>query len=223
MWLEAIPEPAYNKEKCPTCGSYVRRRSYGQMYAGSQILNGKRVEIRKRPRKGFIDPVFLDPITQYFNGRLFRVYPSSQRYFAQGGKLLHRLVWEDAFGPVPKRCHIHHRNGDISDNHLSNLECIPMDKHLSDNWKNKFAKREEHFTSYAREKATEWHRSEAGRLWHKRQAKRSKSWTKWKREKKLCPVCNKEFMGLVRKSGHSQIYCSPACKSSARRLRRLPN
>ncbi len=36
--------------------------------------------------------------------------------------LEHRLIWEDAYGAIPKGCPIHHRNGIKTDNRLENLE-----------------------------------------------------------------------------------------------------
>jgi len=189
------------------------------MYAGSFVLDGERVEIRKRPAEGFADPVVLDALTQYFDGGLYRLWPSEQ-YLSKGGKRLHRDVWSAAFGPIPKGCHIHHRDGDKFNNALSNLECMDGSQHLSETWHETKRDVSEHFTDGARRAAAEWHKSEAGRLWHSRHAKRSKGWTKWKREPKHCPKCGVEFEALVRKSGHSQIYCTRVCKAAAYRERR---
>jgi len=36
--------------------------------------------------------------------------------------LEHRLIWEQAHGPIPEGCTIHHRNGNRLDNRLCNLE-----------------------------------------------------------------------------------------------------
>lgn len=219
MWLEAVSEPACDAESCPTCGGDVRRRSYGEMYAGAQVLDGKRVEISKRVAEGYANPVWLDPLTQYFDGGLYRLWPS-ERYLSRGGSKLHRDVWALAFGPVPSGCHIHHKDGDSTNNRLENLECLPASEHLSQTWRETRAGSDEHFTDLAREKAAEWHRSDAGRLWHSRQAKRSKGWTKWKREPKPCEHCGKEMQALVRKSGNSQKYCTSTCKAAAYRARR---
>ncbi len=41
----------------------------------------------------------------------------------------HRLVWEDANGPIPEGFQIHHRNHDRTDNRLSNLECVDTVTH----------------------------------------------------------------------------------------------
>ena len=229
MWLETIPKCGNNGHKCPTCGGDVRRRVYGEMYAGAFIHDGQRVEIRKHPDAGHIDPVVLDPITQYFGGALHRCYPQSP-YFSRGGKLLHRACWESAFGPLPSGVHVHHKDANPANNAISNLECLPIREHMSAAVNHKNAKikarladgtiaADPFFTAEAREKAAEWHRSEAGRLWHKRHAESSKGWEKWKRIDKPCEFCGVVFNALERKSGHSQKYCTLTCKSAAYRQR----
>lgn len=221
MWLEAVPESEDIEEKCPTCGGCVQRRDYGEMHAGSFILDGERVEIRKKPREGFIDTFVVDPITQLFEGKIYRIFPSSEPYY-KNQKYLHRVVWESAFGKIPGRCHIHHRDGNPANNLLWNLECVDGAEHQKREYKKRVAKGNQprEFSDEARNKAAEWHRSEEGREWHRRNAKRTKAWTKWKREEKPCTYCGKPYMALVRKSGISQKYCSQKCKSLAYRERR---
>lgn len=220
MWLAAVRESTCNSEECPTCGGGVQRRVYGEMHAGSFVLDGQRVAIRKVPNEGFIGPVVLDPLTQYFDGGLYRLWPS-ERYFSRGGKKLHRDVWASAFGDIPKGCHIHHKDSNPANNKLENLECVPAFDHLSETWTRTRANRKpgEHFSEVARKRAAEWHASEEGRLWHKRHAARSKGWLKWRREDRTCSACGKQFNAIVRKSGHSQIYCTDVCKAAAYRKR----
>lgn len=224
MRLENIPKPTAHSAECPTCGGPVRRWPYGEMHAGSFIRDGERVDIRGTPPAGFCDPIYLDPLTQYWDGGLYRMWPS-EKYVSRGGKRLHRYVWAAAFGPIPAGCHIHHRDGDVLNNRLSNLECMPASQHLSEAWHD--SRRNipagQHFSATAREKAAEWHASEEGRLWHSRKAVAEQSWTKWKREPKNCPQCGVEFNALVRKSGHMQIYCTSTCKVAAYRERKLGN
>jgi len=215
MWLEAVQESEDNKERCPTCGGHVHRRIYGEMYAGSFILDGKRVEIRKRPSELFADPVVLDPLTQYFDGGLYRIWPSD-RYYSRGGKKLHREVWRVAFGPIPDNCHIHHKDENTANNLLSNLECVPKLEH---NRYSRSRREDCTFTVLARKRAAEWHKSEVGRLWHSRHAQRQKGWTKWKRVSKPCLECGEEYMALVRENCVVQKFCSLVCKSRNRRKR----
>ena len=223
MWLEAIPESESDTEKCPCCGGGVRRRVFGEMYAGSYVHDGERVEIRRKPDEGFSDPVWLDPITVYFDGGLYRRW-KSDRYWSRGGKKLHRDVWSLAFGQIPIGCHIHHKDGNPDNNLLANLECIPASEHLSETWRSSKSRlpASQHFSETARQKSAEWHRSEEGRLWHRRHAVRSRGWTKWKREPRNCPKCGTEFECLIRK-GNAQIYCSHVCKVAAYRERKMGN
>ena len=223
MWLESLRKPAPDSAECPTCGGHVRRRDYGEMHAGSSILDGQRVEIRRRPADGFIDPIVLDPLTQYFDGHLYRT-SRTQPYFAKGGSTLHRDVWRRAFGPVPDACHIHHRDSNTSNNQLRNLECVPASEHLSASWRKRADKLraagQPHFSPQARVANAAWHASEAGRLWHQRQAKRSKGWTKWKRADVPCVQCGKTMVGALVRAGNGTKYCSSKCKNAAISLRR---
>ena len=173
MWLETIHQSACDEEKCLSCGGAVRRRVFGEMYAGSFIQNGERVDIRRVPNDGYADPISLDPLTQYFDGGLYRLWPSD-KYLSRGGKKLHRDVWRVAFGPIPDKCHIHHRDADPRNNRLGNLECIPAKIHLSETWHQHPRKG---FGQSARDAAASWHKADEGRLWHKRHAERAQSWT----------------------------------------------
>lgn len=41
----------------------------------------------------------------------------------------HRLVWIEHNGPIPPKMEVHHRNGDMSDNRIENLELISRAEH----------------------------------------------------------------------------------------------
>lgn len=216
MWMEAIRGAEDHETECQSCGGGVRRRPHGEMHAGSFVRDGARVEIRREPDAGFADPVVLDPLCQYFDGRLYRLWPQ-ERYFARGGQRLHRDVWRAAFGPIPGGCHIHHRDGNTGNNRLANLECVPAAEHL----RASAAKRTPvPFSAAARSAAAEWHRSDAGRAWHRRHAERAQGWTKWKREDRPCQHCGEIIRNaLVRRGGNAQKYCTDTCKALAYRAR----
>src|SRR5258705_12206538 len=97
MQLAEIRESTCNEKECPTCRSKIYEWRYCEMYAGSYVSNGIRLEIRRVPREGFKDPIYLDELTQYFEGGLYRIWPGDP-YLSKGGKRLHRQVWRDAFG-----------------------------------------------------------------------------------------------------------------------------
>jgi site-specific DNA-cytosine methylase len=42
---------------------------------------------------------------------------------------LHRVIWEQQNGAIPDGYHIHHKNGDKSDNRIENLECVTPSEH----------------------------------------------------------------------------------------------
>lgn len=42
---------------------------------------------------------------------------------------VHRIVYEEAYGPIPDTLVIHHKNGDKLDNSLDNLELMTMRQH----------------------------------------------------------------------------------------------
>ena len=44
---------------------------------------------------------------------------------------LHRLIWEDNYGPIPDKHVIHHKNENKLDNRLDNLECLPWGEHTA--------------------------------------------------------------------------------------------
>ena len=130
-------------------------------------------------------------------------------------KRLHRYVWEQEVGPIPKGCHIHHLNGDKSDNRIENLAILTASGHHrlhGQEQARKEALRKN--IEKARIAAAEWHKSEAGKAWHSQHAKGSKQ----PRKEKQCAVCGKLFMGTK-----LQRFCSNACKSKYRRDAGLDN
>ena len=215
MWLEALPKPEADAPCCPTCGGGVRKRVHGEMHAGSYLLDGQRVEIRRVPASGFADPISLNARAQYFDGRIYKLWPSSVYFRNQ--TWLHRAVWEAAFGKIPAGCHIHHRNENETDNRLENLECVPAAEHMSHSSRRSHEKGHPGIGDLARSKAAEWHRSEAGREWHRQHANKSKGWLKWKRVDGPCDWCGKIFQKLVRGNGRAQRWCHPNCKAAAYR------
>ena len=122
---------------------------------------------------------------------------------------LHRRIWEDNYGEVPPDHHIHHINGDSTDNRLENLECIHKSKHHSMHFSAQrqvaaMQKKE------SREKANEWYRSDYGR--EKQGAASRKGWNERKPIERACVICNKKFMT---KNLNGTKYCSQVCRSKS--------
>lgn len=77
-----------------------------------------------------------------YGGQIYRRYPKSKhasqrryfrRYLPKGGGvvLLHRQMWIDANGPIPKGFHVHHKDHDYRNNALANFELSPAGAHFA--------------------------------------------------------------------------------------------
>ena len=156
---------------------------------------------------------------QQFNGKIYYRY-TGEKYFSKGTKFLHRAVWEFHHGEIPDGFHVHHIDEDRSNNNIDNLECIEGSEHLSHHVQERLKNPKElekarERMDYAREYANEWHRSKAGKKWHKEQWKNSIG----KMEKKTfeCKQCGKSYEAI--RGG----FCSNACKSKWRRESGIDN
>lgn len=126
---------------------------------------------------------------------------------------LHKRIWEDNFGEVPKDHHIHHKNGDSGDNRFENLECMHKAKHHSLHFK-AMRQVEAMHSKESRLKALEWYRSKLGRKTQGESAK--KGWKDRKSIKRKCVICEKDF--LTKHLGGTK-YCSQPCRSRCQSLR----
>jgi len=173
-----------------------------------------------------------------FNGAVYRRYPDSthashRRYFNRsGGKgLLHRDVWSYHNGPVPEGFHVHHIDGDCSNNSIENLECIPATDHFAIHTEDRRAHglsddNLKHMESM-REKAKDWHSSPEGLAWHKEVSSQylevARKALQKKREEQAanpktvtCVECGELFSSPT---GRARV-CSHACHSKRSRRRK---
>ena len=163
-----------------------------------------------------------------FNGETYIRNPKSRYYFKRttrnaerrGATQLHRAVWEYYHGEIPEGYHIHHGDGNIDNNDISNLECIQAHKHLSihaqENKKNPvYVARQAENIKKAGQAAKQWHKSDAGREWHKQHVAESigKVWNN--RQDKQCEFCGNTFKGLPWSK-----YCCTSCMGKASWQRR---
>lgn len=129
-------------------------------------------------------------------------------------KRLHRYVWEYYNGEIPKGYQIHHIDGDKSNNDIGNLQLISRKKHAELHNREKveshYEELVENFEKNARPKAIEWHKSEEGREWHKKQYEATKGNLHARRVFK-CKNCGKTYEAT--RAG----FCCNACKSAYRR------
>lgn len=158
-----------------------------------------------------------------FDGHKFRRDKKTGYYLCSSlRKRLHRYVWEYFNGDVPDGCHIHHKDGDKTNNDLSNLELLTAHDHevlhgtlLSDEERNQ---RRENVISKAMPKAKFWHGTEAGKIWHSEHAKNTMK--NRKENEYICEMCHKPFVS--KKVGDTK-FCSNGCKSAYRRKSGIDN
>jgi len=152
---------------------------------------------------------------QVFQGK---TYYLCGNYFQRKGKRLHREVWESLNGPIPKGFHVHHKDGDRSNNDISNLHLMKESEHLRLHGNTPEARAwAMKAIEIARDHAKEWHKTPEGRKMH----------SEWAREaaKKIkptlfkCEVCGKSFYS---KGKHSK-FCSNNCKAANRRKSGVDN
>ena len=164
----------------------------------------------------------------WYNGKVYRRYPEADNrtdrvYFQRpGGKgFLHRHVWEDYNGPIPDGFHVHHLDEDAGNNDISNLALLPSSYHLSEHSKAIFLRNKSDRLKNLdkiREKASEWHRSDEGRAWHREHAKKTITI-------RAVVERNCDFCGIVYKTqGNGRDkFCSDKCGAANRRELRLDN
>ena len=80
-----------------------------------------------------MDPTIVNETTQEFKGKLYRTC-RSRRYLERTGGSLHRAVWIENYGEIPKDYCIHHMNGNPLDNRLENLALLPQSVHQYIHW-----------------------------------------------------------------------------------------
>lgn len=126
----------------------------------------------------------------------------------------HVWVWSKHFGEVPKGFHIHHKDGDKSNNFIDNLELMNQFDHLSlHSSKPENRKRSSEHCDRIRLLTKEWHRSQEGREWHRLHAIRC-NFGKNENKEMICENCGINY--FTTKLSNTR-FCSNKCKSSSRR------
>ena len=164
----------------------------------------------------------------YFNGETFTRdentgYYLTTRNHDRVGRRLHRVVWEYHNHEIPKGCDIHHIDMDKGNNDISNLVLLTSKEHNELHGRMLTEEEREwrrnNLKENARPKAIEWHKTEAGKEWHKKRYEETKDLLHAK-ETFTCEMCGKEFVAV--RNG-SNRFCSNACKSKWRRKSGLDN
>ena len=156
--------------------------------------------------------------TNYIEHDGKRYYRCKSGYYkCADGKWLHRVIWEEVNGPIPKGFHIHHIDEDKSNNDPLNLEMVNPKTHsalhLDAEHRDAFAR---NMIENALPAAVEWHKSPEGHKWHKKQYDNYMA-KLWEKEITLnCAYCGKPFTTKYITRSRAK-YCSGKCKASARR------
>lgn len=163
----------------------------------------------------------------YFNGIKFRRDPKTGYFLATrktDGKRrerLHCYVWRYYHGAVPEGFHVHHKDENKLHNDIENLECISRHDHLSLHSTELASQNQEQLSEHlnrVRWKATEWHRSEEGRAWHRDNGKRVAA--QMEAQEYICQYCGRSYTTLP--FGTSK-FCSAKCRAADRRKRGVDN
>jgi predicted nucleic acid-binding Zn ribbon protein len=129
-------------------------------------------------------------------GRTYKLVPSGIYYRDQNRngvkeRLLHRVIWTENNGPIPKGLCVHHKDHDPSNNSISNLTLASMSEHNS---------------LHARERMSDPAKLEIQRRYMEKAIRAN--WLKRKRHQSTCQVCGKEFMTYFPMKAK---YCSKSC------------
>lgn len=167
---------------------------------------------------------FDDGDLAVFDGLKFRKDKRTGYYLnAKTHKRLHVYVWEYFNGKsVPDGFHVHHVDFNKDNNEPDNLIAIDGAEHKrihglawTEDQKREQAKR---LKEAAIPKAVEWHKSEAGREWHKRHYENCGQKMYIKRSY-VCQNCGKTFES----TRVGSKFCSNNCRSAARRKSGVDN
>lgn len=160
-----------------------------------------------------------------FNGRIYYLRKSQGYYYSpkktesgvKGCDMLHRMVYMSVYGEIPTGYEIHHKDGDKSNNDISNLECLSVEEHReyhATHISEEQRKRKwENLQKNVRPKADIWHGSEKGKEWHRQHYEEMKD-KLYEKVERICAVCGKTFYTSRKNTGK---FCSAKCAAKDRR------
>ena len=122
-------------------------------------------------------------------------------YRENGSKTLHREMWKDVNGEIPKGHHIHHKDGNPLNNNIENLECLSHKEHMHAH--SVLAKIDPSKDIFKTRK--DWQRSPDGIMHHRKIGK--ENWKKRQKVKRICITC------LQEEWVHTTVLLHSACKN----------
>lgn len=132
----------------------------------------------------------------------------------------HVWVWKHHHNLVPKGWHVHHRDGDKSNNAIENLTIMSVANHMKhhhDHYDDSFKKKQLDHCEKIRPLTKAWHASPEGIAWHRLHAIKS-NFGNGPAFDYECQQCFKPYQSK-RKS--VTRFCSNACKSMWRRKNQM--
>ena len=109
------------RDACPECGAPKGKRAQF-----CRPCNNKHQPWRK---VGKDNSNWKGGWTISTDGYVYRRVSPEPTTTGRAYKAEHRLIWEQAHGPIPKGWVVHHLNGDKADNCLENLAAMPRTAH----------------------------------------------------------------------------------------------
>lgn len=133
----------------------------------------------------------------------------------------HKWVWINYHGVPPKGMHIHHKDGNKSNNSIENLTILSPKDHVNHHLQihPEYLKKRKESCEKIRHLTKEWHGSKEGRMWHKLHALKGK-FGNWEPKEYSCQLCEKKYFTKKRSLCR---FCSNSCKSQWRRNEGIDN
>ena len=141
-------------------------------------------------------------------------------------KRLHVYIWEKTHGPIPEGLTIHHKDHNKRNNELENFELLGNREHTKRHGAEMTAEARErakqNLLITALPKATEWHKSEEGREWHRKHYEAMKD-KLHASGRYVCSECGAEFTSNRIYGENENHFCCNNCKSAFRRKSGVDN
>lgn len=162
----------------------------------------------------------------FYNGRTYSKH-KKQPYYYIGSKgniysrCMHRQIYFDNYGEIPKGFDVHHKDGNPYNNSPENFELKTRSAHQRDHINEKLKANPgylEKFQKAGIKIAPQWHKSSEGLKWHSENAKKNgfgsqHAFNKFKDKEYHCQFCK----NIYDKKTPRSKFCSNKCKSAYRR------